>query len=244
MNSQEARQVLLLYRPGTKDAEDPQVIQAIGVARTDPALAEWFKQHCAFQQSMRARFRDIPVPPHRRAMLVPGTQIPRPLPWWQRPPVWVSATATLLVLVSLAGIWFRPPARNVFANFQSRMVSTALRDYRMDIVTNDMAQVRSFLARKGAPGDYDVAPGLQRLALTGGGVLRWRNQPVSMVCFNRGDNQMLYLFVMDRSVLKDPPPAKPRTSRLHDHIAASWSSGGKTYILAGPEEPGFVEKYL
>jgi len=34
------------------------------------------------------------------------------------------------------------------------MVRTALRDYRMDIVTNDLNQIRLFMKTNGAPADY------------------------------------------------------------------------------------------
>ena len=67
------------------------------------------------------------------------------------------------------------------------MVSTALREYRMDIVTNDMRTLRHALQAKGAPADYELSQGLETMQLTGGAALTWRNHPVSMVCFDRGN---------------------------------------------------------
>ncbi len=89
-----------------------------------------------------------------------------------------------------------------------------------------------------------MSAGLNKLQLTGAGLLRWRSNPVSMVCFNRGDNHMLFLFVMNRSALKDAPPDIPRLGKVADLVTASWSQGDKTYLLAGPEEPDFGAKYL
>ena len=66
---------------------------------------------------------------------------------------------------------------------------------------------------RGAPADYDVPRGLERLQLTGGGRLTWRSNPVAMVCFDRGDKQMLFLFVMKRSAVKDPPPGNAPSLR-------------------------------
>jgi hypothetical protein len=166
--------------------------------------------------------------------------MPRPT----RLPVWLAAAAVLVILVSLAGLWLRPRTANRYENFQVRMISTAGRPYAMDIVTNDMEELRKSLESRGAPGDYDLTKGLERLALTGGAALRWRNNPVSMVCFNRGDNQMVFLFVLNRSALKDPPPAKPQVSKQSGFTTVRWSHGDKTYLLAGPEEEGFMQKYL
>ena len=232
-----------MYRPGTTDAEDPEIIEAMAVARSDPDLAQWFEHHCAFQRTMRAKMREIEAPAHfRLPLLTQDKMIPMPRP--RRLPVWLAAAAVLVVLLGLTGLWLRPRGTNRYENFQVRMISTAGRPYAMDIVTNDMEALRKSLASQGAPGDYDLTKGLERLPLTGGAALRWRNNPVSMVCFNRGDNQMIFLFVLNRSALKDPPPAKPLVSNQSGFTTVRWSSGDKTYLLAGPEEAGFVQKYL
>lgn len=248
MTPREAKEILLLYRPGTADAEDPQIIEAMGMAREDPDVARWFEQHCAFQKAMRARFREIEVPAHLKYAVLTGTKIKTTSSpsWltWSRAPAWLAAAAAVAIFAGLASFWTRPRPTNNYQNFQSRMITTARVDYRMDIKTNDMGQVRRYLASQGAPSDYQLTPGLQKLALTGGGALRWRDKPVSMVCFDRGDNQMLFLFVMDRAAVKDPPPEKPEAIKQNQYLAVRWSQGDKAYLLAGPEEPDFLKKYL
>jgi hypothetical protein len=107
-----------------------------------------------------------------------------------------------------------------------------------------MQQIRQFMASRGAPFDYDVARGLEHLQLTGGGRLTWRSNPVAMVCFDRGDKQMLFLFVMKRSAVKDPPPKTPQLAKVRQMLAARWTQGDNTYVLAGPEEADFLKKYL
>jgi hypothetical protein len=241
MTPSQAKEILLLYRPGTADAEDPQIVAAIDLARQDPELARWFAQHCAFQDAMRAKLRQMEVPMHLKAALLAQQKIVRP-PIWRQRPVWLAAAAVLLL--GLAGLWLRPANPDRFANFQARMVSTALREYRMDLVTHDMRQLRQFIAGKGAPAEYRLTKGLERLPLTGGGCLQWRNHPVAMVCFNRGDDQMLFLFVMKRSDLKDPPAETPQLAKVTTLQTVSWTQGDYTYFLAGPEEPQFLDKYL
>ena len=245
MTRSEAREILLLYRPGATDAAEPDMVEALALAHQDRELGLWFEEHCAFQAALRAKLRQIEVPAHLKERLLAGQKVIRPAAWW-RQPLWLAAAASVAILLGLAGLWLRPGAPDQFANFQARMVSTALREglYQMDVVTNDMRQVRQYLAAKGGPADYDVAPGLARLQLTGGGLLRWRSHPVSMVCFDRGDKQMLYLFVMDRSAVNDPPTATPRVTRVNRVLTASWTRGDKTYVLAGPEEADFPRKYL
>lgn len=247
MNSSEAREVLLLYRPGTADTAEPQMAEALDLARQDPELGRWFEQHRAFQKAMRAKFRQIEVPVHLKTSLLtqkPAPQTFIPLqPWW-RSPVWLTAAVAVLLLLGLARAWLKPRTPDHFANYQSRMVSEAQREYRMDLVTNDMQQIRRFMASQGAPADYDVTRGLGNLQLTGGGRLTWRSNPVTMVCFDRGDKQMLFLFVMKRSAVNDPPPETPQLAKVRQMLTASWTQGDNTYVLAGPEEADFVKKYL
>jgi hypothetical protein len=247
VNSSEAKEVLLLYRPGTADTADPQMVEALTLARQDAELGRWFEQHRAFQKAMRAGFRQIEVPAHLKTSLLTQKPAPQtvvaPQAWW-RSPVWLTAAVAVLLLLGLAGAWLKPRAPDRFANYQSRMVSEAQREYRMDLVTKDMQQIRRFMTSRGAPADYDLTQGLGNLQLTGGGRLTWRSNPVTMVCFDRGDKQMLFLFVMKRSAVKDPPPETPQLARVHQMVTASWTHGDNTYVLAGPEEAEFVKKYL
>ena len=62
MNRDEAKTILLLYRPGTADAADPQTAEALALAKGDPELASWFETHCARQFVIGEKFRQIAVP--------------------------------------------------------------------------------------------------------------------------------------------------------------------------------------
>jgi hypothetical protein len=62
MNSQAAKRILLLYRPGTADKEDPEVAHALAVLPRDPELSLWFVNHCTVCNAFRDKFRQIPVP--------------------------------------------------------------------------------------------------------------------------------------------------------------------------------------
>jgi uncharacterized membrane protein YbaN (DUF454 family) len=245
MNRDEAKEILMLYRPGTADAEDPQIEEAMALARRDPELGRWFENHRAFQQAMRAKFREIKAPEHLKVALLAGQKIVRTEAWW-RTPVWLAAAAAIVLLLTLGWIWLRPPIPDRFADYRGRMLSMVQRgyEYQMDWKTADMADLRQKIAGKGGPAGYELTKGLEKLKLTGGAVVPWRNNPVAMVCFDRGDKQMLFLFVMKRAAVKDPPPESPRLTKVNNLIAASWTSGEQTYVLAGPQDPEFAGKYL
>ena len=242
MTLEEAKRVLALHRPGTADAGDPEFAEAMELARNNPELHAWFVQHCAFQTAMRDKFRRIEVPPELKARLAEAQKVVRPRRWRRRTG-WMAAAAAVLLL-GLAGTFLGSRIPNRFPDYLSRMVGTALRGYRMDIRTNDLAVLRRFHDARGAPSDYALTSGIKKLPLTGGGLLHWRSNPVAMACFDRGDHQMLFLFVMDKSALKDAPPATPQVTQVKSLLTVSWTRGDKTYVLAGPEEPDFEKKYL
>lgn len=246
MNRAEAKEILLLYRPGSPDAQDPLVIEAIEFAQQDPELAQWFEQHQAFQAALQSKFRQIEVPSRLKSALLARGKIVKPAAFWQQP-AWLAAAAIFLVLLGLSYVLFRPQVPDRFANYRETMVNAAVRTYGMDVETNDLNQLRQFAAQKGAPADYQLTQGLERLQVKGGGLLRWRGNPVSMVCFDRGGNRMLFLFVLKRSALKDPPPAAgsgPDVAQVDGLFTASWTRGADAYVLAGSDEPQFADKYV
>jgi len=238
----EAKRILLLYR-SRRDLEDAEIKAAVEQAQRDPDLQRWFDQHCAAQRGLRDQFAKVPVPSGLKGAILAGRKVVRPV-FWHRP-AWLAAAASIAVLIGVAALWSRPNPFQRFDLYRSRMVNTVWREYRMDIVTNDLPAIHSYLTQRGAPTNYVVPQKLEQLSVTGGGTLKWGNQPVSMVCFDRGDQQMLFLFVVAREVIRGEPGAKPE---LHMHMTsglqtASWSDRTNVYVLAGPPDPDFVAKY-
>lgn len=243
MTTWEAKQILLPHRPWLGEPSDAETVEALTLAEREPELGRWWAEHLACQQALRAKFRALPVPAQLRETLLAERKVLWPV-FWQRPPFWLATAAALVLLLGLAIQFSQPRVPDHFADFRSRMVRSALRQYNMDIVTNDMPTVRQFMAARGAPADYSIPTGLGRLSLAGGAALKWRSHPVSMVCFERGDKEMLYLFVLDRARVKDAPPTTPQVERVNKLVTVSWCEGDRAYVLAGPEEAGFAEKYL
>jgi hypothetical protein len=239
----QAKRVLLLHRPGDGESSDPELIEALRLAREDAGLRAWHAEHCAFQAAMRDKFRKIQAPPELKQRIAGAQKILRAR-FQRRRVLWLAAAAAVVLLLTLAGAFFGRRTPDAFSDYRSRMVRTALREYRMDVRTNDLAELRRRLAVLGAPADYAVPAGLGKLSLTGGGLLQWRGNPVAMVCFDRGDKEMIFLFVMNKSAVNDSPATAPVLAKVNKLLTASWTEGDKTYVLAGPEEPDFKSKYF
>ena len=239
MNSQQAKQILLLYRPGDAEADNPQMAQALALTRRDPDLSLWFQQHCATQSALRAGFRRIPVPAGFREQIL--SEVPAQISLnRRRRQVWTAAGLVVVALVLGVGAFFLGlPQKQTFASFSGRMLKTALRGYQMDLETNDLGAIRHYLASAHGFGEAALPAGLARqiggTRPTGCAVLAWQGEPVSMFCFGKAGKTDLWLFVIDRASIADVPKnTAPTVQRVSGTVATSyWSAGGKFYFLAG-----------
>lgn len=244
MNSQQAKKILALYRPQSVDALDPEVAEALEQVKRDPELQGWFEQHCAFQTALRAKFKQITVPEglKERILTRDSTAIFK-IGW--RGPHWLAAAAAIALIVGIAGFWLQRDDGRGFPAFRERMARTALREYRMDVLTKDLTEIRQFLTRNDGRGDYVLTQGLEKLPGEGCAILSWRGQRVSLICFDGGNGTDLFLFIIHRSALAGAPRTDvPEFARVNKLMTASWSVSDKTYVLAGAGAEAFLRKFL
>lgn len=244
MTTQQAKQILLLFRPGRGDEADPEIAAALDLAERDPELQAWFREHCAFTEVLRKKFAELPVPKTLIGDILLGPKVVRgPSQWWSRRAA-LAVAASLALLAIVGAFWRSAQPRLNFQNYRARMVGTILREYRMEIITNDMEAVRAYLAQKSAPADYEVPNALTVTTLTGAGVLSWQAQPVSMVCFDRGNKDMVFMLISQKQHLRAPPPATPELASVKDLATASWSTRDKVYLLIASGNPETLRPYL
>ena len=253
MNSQEAKEILLLYRPGL-DREDPEFAEALALAQADPEMAAWFQQHCAFQNAAASAFNDISVPDGLKEQILSERKAHPTLSSRRR----ALVAAGSLAVIALAGFFtFRtlvPPSTPrdyTFANFHDRMMATIIRYPKMDLETNDLQALRQNLSEHGQT-NLVFTPALNKTAGTGCATLDWYDKPVAMICFNSGRNGRpkspdLFLFIADKSSVQNPPSGTPVIARAHgmkNLISASWSSGNKVYVLGALGDEAFLKEYF
>src|SRR5262245_48707516 len=227
MTSQLAKEILLRYRPGTTDASDPEFAEALDHAKRDPELGRWFAQQQAFHIAIRDRFKQLPVPADLKENILAGCRpVARPVRWQQ--PVFqaLAAAAAVVLLIGVALFWPGPREDRSFAAFQSRVVRNAQRGYVMEITATNLSEIRRFLGTHGAHADYVLPAPLEKLPGDGGAVLRWNNKTISMVCFDLGNHNDLFLSVASRADLPDAPStSEPHFTQIGRLTAASWSAG-------------------
>jgi hypothetical protein len=240
MTKEQAKQVLQLYRPGSADAGDPEFAEALKLCERDAELKEWFGSHCALYTALRSKFKRIAVPEGLKEQIIAERQAHRPTPLWQKAVLLAGACAALALMASWLFQNITPRERHDFAAYRNYMGSFAARAYSMDDLTNNLDQIRLFLADKKAIADYVLPENLKKNASAAGCVsTKWQGQNVSMICFQSGrplppgQQSDLWLFISDRTIAKDAPAvATPRVEKSNGFVTASWTVGNRTYVLA------------
>jgi len=250
VNKEQAKDILMLYRPGLPELDDSELAAALDLAKRDPELQRWLQEHEARQQVIRASFRAIPVPEGLKEQILSERKVHFSLPLHRKAVVALVCVLSALLLLFTLFPFARQSEDKSFANFRSRMVRTASRHYpKMDLETSDPVQIRSYLSQHQAHGTYVLPAPLERVTPTGCALLQWQGKPVSMVCFNSGSKPSantadLFLFIINRAdVPNAPTTGKPEFAQTNSMATASWSEKDKTYVLAALGDEAFLRRF-
>jgi uncharacterized membrane protein YbaN (DUF454 family) len=251
VNHDEAKNILLLYRHGMANTDDPQIAEALALAKRDPELARWLEKHCARQFVLREKFRQITAPAGLKEQIISEQAAQAKIIFWRKNAM-RAAAAAVVALVVLAPFWFRLyPGDDTVAIYQNRMAGVALRGYAMDLETNGVVPIRAYLAQHGAPADFVLPAPLEKIALAGCAIKNWQNTKVSMICFRTGkplpagEPGDLWLFVVDRASVKNVPVAgPPQFAKVNQLITALWIRGDKLYLLGTEGDEELLRKFL
>lgn len=253
MTREEAKQILILYRSGAPETEDPSLAEALQLCEQDAELKVWFEAQSSFNGLMRNRFRQIRVPEGLQQQILAERQVhEQPTsssPVVRRVFAGVLAAAAVAFLVITQ--WKHNSEDTGFPIFQRVMVGEALLSYGMDLNSESMEQIRSYLKQRGAISDFTLPPALEKAKVVGCVAKQWQGKPVSMICFRSGkplptgQSSDLWLFVTASSSMdREPKSPRPLLQQVNVASAASWSAGGKTYFLAIDGDQEMLKKYL
>ena len=235
MTREEAQFILGACRPDGEDARDPQIQEALALARRDPELARWLEEERALDRALSAKLRSRATPPDLAAQLLVARATVRRAPRWRRP-AWLAAAAAIAVLLG-AGALLAP--RRAAAGGEFDAFRTAMMKWEPEFGGHadawglDTAGYRAWLANHQGDPDFVLPPGLADQRISACKVIAWRGRQVTMLCLKFG-GQHVDLFVIDAGSL--PGHAlrdAPALLALGDVNSAAWQRDGKIYLLAG-----------
>jgi hypothetical protein len=253
VNRDEAKTILLLYRHGTADADDPQIAEALALAERDRELKDWLVIHCAREFVLREKFRQIAAPAGLKEQIISEQARQGKMIFWRQEFSLAAAAAAIILLFGVLAFFLfqKTETDGTLAVYQNQMAGVALRGYAMDLMTNDPVPIRAYLAQKQAPADFVLPAALKEAALAGCAVEGWQDKKVSMICFRTakavaaGGQGDLWLFVVDHASVKNAPAGvAPQFSKVNRLITATWTQDGKLYVLGTEGDEETIKQYL
>ncbi|MGI8889366.1 MAG: hypothetical protein ACR2G0_01085 [Chthoniobacterales bacterium] len=244
MDKKLARLILQAYRPGLEE-EDPDVAQALQMAEQDPEMGHWFAEEQAFDRAIATHLDAMPAPfGLKTRILAQGNAKPVPQPW-----SWVvklaGVAALLFLLVQVANLVRAPSQPSVrMADFASEMVSFIRISPRLEMSGDNLGTIEKWLSQKNMP-PMDVPRNVAALEPVGCRILSFRAQKVTLICFQRADDGLAHLFVVNRSAMPEMKPGgKPVFAQEGEWATASWVDKDSVYMVTVKGGTETVKKFL
>jgi len=252
MNSNDAKIILSAYRPSGKDAYNPEISEAMQQARQDPSLDAWFKQEVELDAVFARQLQSVPVPPDLRAKILAGLKTADPDPAEAKPwyyGKWLPLAAAILLIAGIAGFWMQSARNTGLSGWQTGSLGTISSilagKTEFDQASPDVSKLQAWLRERNAPAPQALPASLQSLASLGCKTITWEGRPVSIICFNLGNDNAVHLVILDRAGLQNTPPENhPRFVQEGDWITASWSEGNKAMMLTTKGDRKDLEKFF
>lgn len=239
MDSQQAKQILELYRPGVDD-DDPQFAEALAQARRDPELSRWLEQQIAFDATIRTKLRSVEAPFGLKTRILANAKADRPTNVW----AWIAPAAAVIVAV-VALLWLLPQRGTSFAAYRAEMVRFVSADYKLDLETGSFEQLRQSLVRNHFPAIVALPPALARVKLEGGCLRDWHGHKVTLVCMEVTEDHDVWLFLAERAAVPDASmQTEPTFAQVGKMMTASWSDDKLSYLLVAESDEATLRKYL
>ena len=243
MDREQAKEILLRYRPGCDDTADPQIAEALRLLDQDPELAGWFAEQQRADEAIRAALRQMPVPADLKQRILAEQKIVRPD--FARQRLVLIAAAAAVVMLGAISLWaFRAGVIGGVATYRSEMVRHVEKGYLMSVHASNFDQLRQILTEKKWPADFIVPDRLRNVTVIGGSALEWNGHKVALACLE-DHRHFLWLFVVENAAFRNAPDSEtPRVHTVRESPTAIWTQRGNTNLLTVEGDESFLRKYL
>jgi hypothetical protein len=232
MDNNKAKLRLAVYRRTGEDAQDPFFAEALQQAEKDPGLRDWLADQQQFDAQFAAALGEIRGPKDGRA-LVEATMMRRPVRWTRWWPVAMAASIALMLTLYFSFGGKRPVSLPQTASVAEMAHHLSEHHATIGLMSRDYSKLRAWIAEKGGPLPDRLPPGLAQLGVLGCQTWETNRGKASLVCFVRGNKDMVHLYVFEnpRDGAMLPEMDAPRFERAGEWSFALWQNDGRSYAL-------------
>ena len=250
MDSNKAKSILRLYRPGVDEITEP-VSEALSLVNNKPELKAWYEKHLVNEDAISAQFDNIAIPSDLKDQLVhqfreKDKEKAKLNPVLSKRNAWLAIAASLLLIVLSWGL-FEPSEKPSFSQFQQDMIAFATQPYEMDITVEDLTLINQAFGKANWPTAYVTPEPLNTMHALGGVTQLWDDNKVSIVCLEDEAGKYIWLFVTNLTVFGEDmnavlEPMLISEQPLLTHTA--WQDQRFHYYMIAEGDIDFINSYL
>ncbi len=234
MTPEEARFLLAAVRSDRLPPDDPRVAEALQLARTDPALREWWQREQDFDHAMAAHLAALRPPPQLRNQILAGQRASKPFRRWTLPrPRRLLALAAGLTLLAAALSLFitgRTAGPDRLASEVARFLDEEW-DHDFEHSSSSFGNLKDWLAAKRPGLIFEVPPNLASQPTFGCLVFSWRGYEANLICFRVAELQtVVHVVSLPADCIPSFDDPAPRLQKSGMWNTATWRQGSRIYV--------------
>ncbi|PSW16407.1 hypothetical protein C9J01_05260 [Photobacterium rosenbergii] len=253
MDSNKAKSILRLYRPGVDEITEP-VSEALSLVNNKPELKAWYEKHLVNEDAISGQFDSIAIPSGLKDQLIQqfnekDDENTNTDPALSKRHSWLAplAIAASLLLIVLSWGLFEPTEKPSFIQFQQDMIAFATQPYEMDITVEDLTLINQEFGKANWPTTYVTPEPLNTMHALGGVTQLWDDNKVSIVCLEDEAGKYIWLFVTNLTVFGEDmnavlEPMLISEQPLLTHTA--WQDQRFHYYMIAEGNIDFINSYL
>ena len=253
MDSNKAKSILRLYRPGVDEVTE-LVSEALALVDNEPELKAWYERHLDNEDAISGQFDSIAIPSDLKDQLIQqfnekDDENTNTDPALSKRHSWLAplAIAASLLLIVLSWGLFEPTAKPSFSQFQQDMIAFASQPYEMDITVEDLTLINQEFGKANWPTTYVTPEPLNTMHALGGVTQLWDDKKVSIVCLEDEAGKYIWLFVTKLSVFGEDSSAVLEPMLISEKpllTHTAWQDQRFHYYMVAEGDIDFINSYL
>ena len=177
MTREEAKEYLSVVRPNGADAADPDLREALELAKKDSELGSWLAQQLEFDEILIETFSSIHPPEGLRENILESIEkTVRPVQFWRMSWLALAAPVVLAALLpSQRFDLFRGPSEPFHSFYADALAVVGVKPMpKLDLETPSLGTAEAFIEQHDAPRLSEFPQKLRAMATAGCRVFVWR----------------------------------------------------------------------